>query len=514
MDSVLDAPYHLVRSMLLKVKSAEKLVSISVLIVAIDINLNSFVQRQIEIKSPQICGEDGELWLKFIKRDVSGWETKKHRPEDPIGPDDWYNLYWALRVEAQRELELDEQRVGAAMLKIKTESEKHRTQHVLPSEVPPLPKMGAMKLIKTPKKKRKSLALVAEKPDKLVFSVGSTTKVKSDKDFVKKACRQERERQSYFGPDSKLSRPTSELAAESTRVDAAPRSLVHDYRNPAWKPHDPSIKRPEVFVPKRKIVEPGTAPSPLPPRDNQRRELAIKRKRLESDESFIPDLPVGKKRRMESSVKATSTAASLAPKPLSSLDQPRIIAPIRRQVVESSAPGPTTAAEKQDKILAMIKTTYGLGRSAPAPPSSVGQTRVTAPKRKRVDSVAASAPDQPGEKERGLQSLVETTDSDASAPPTPPSSVDQPRTIVPEKRRADRVESSASSQKATIGECGLQNSVKGTENTAPSSAPSLPSTGSKECPVNLTNADGGAVRRIKTKAPVNIFMPVKRRRLA
>ena len=38
-----------------------------------------------------------------------------HRPEDPIADDDWYELYWSLRAEAQTRIERDEEVVGAAM---------------------------------------------------------------------------------------------------------------------------------------------------------------------------------------------------------------------------------------------------------------------------------------------------------------------------------------------------------------------------------------------------------------
>ncbi|MCJ1467606.1 hypothetical protein MMC07_006231 [Pseudocyphellaria aurata] len=237
MDSIRQAIDQLIQYLLVHVESPEKL-------------------REVELESPQICVEDGEIWLKFIKRDIPGWEQKKHRPEGPVAPDDWYKLYWSLQAEIRREIEADEKVLVTDLLRLKNESERHRSRHVHPSEVPPLPKMGAMKLIKTPKKKKISSSLVATKPDRLIFSVGSKVKARSGEEFLKNARCQIKEHQSFFGPNGNLSRPTHTLAAQSTQIKTAPRSLVHDYRNPTWKPHDPSVKPPEIFLPKRKRVEP------------------------------------------------------------------------------------------------------------------------------------------------------------------------------------------------------------------------------------------------------------------
>lgn len=233
-NSVGDAPYPQLPSMLVKVQSPEQL-------------------RQIEIASPQICGEDGEVWLKLIKRDIPGWGKKEHQLKDPISPDDWYRLYWALRAEARREIEADEEKLRAAMLTLEKESEKHQSKHVHPSKVPPLPKMGAMRPIKIPREK-KGHGPVATRADKPAFSVGPRIKVQSDKDLKKTRC-EAKERQAIFDRDSKISRLAHQLTTQSTQIEAAPRLRVQDHRNPAWKPHDPSIKPAAVFVPKRKPVE-------------------------------------------------------------------------------------------------------------------------------------------------------------------------------------------------------------------------------------------------------------------
>ena len=51
---------------------------------------SSPAQRTLEKNSPQIYGEDGEIWRELIKRDVPDWETKA---DELKNPKDWYTVY-------------------------------------------------------------------------------------------------------------------------------------------------------------------------------------------------------------------------------------------------------------------------------------------------------------------------------------------------------------------------------------------------------------------------------------
>lgn len=286
----------------------------------------------------------------------------QHRPEDPIAPDDWYELYWALRAEAQRRIERDEEAVGAAMQQIQTESGQHRLKHVDPSEVPPLPKMGKMKLIKTPKKKKPSLSLVPTKPDKLTFSAGSRMKAPSGTAFFKKARCQAKEHQAYFGEDSKLSRPSHVLAEASTHITDVPPSWLRAPSKPADKERRPIIKpRGGVSVQKRSRAEPDkssvyrqtttaednersflalinpakdtaassntTKTPPLPPHRDQPRASASKRKQVESDEISARGPSVENKRKRLGEVEVANASTA---KPTDAADG-RAVAPRIRQ---------------------------------------------------------------------------------------------------------------------------------------------------------------------------------------
>ncbi|KAL1952732.1 hypothetical protein VTO42DRAFT_4303 [Malbranchea cinnamomea] len=85
------APYDLVRPILLKVENPEHL-------------------REIELNSPHLMDEDGELWFDFIKRDIPFW-AEVDLPEKPN-----YELYCSLRERAAIQLEEDAKRIQEAMI--------------------------------------------------------------------------------------------------------------------------------------------------------------------------------------------------------------------------------------------------------------------------------------------------------------------------------------------------------------------------------------------------------------
>ncbi|MCJ1471260.1 hypothetical protein MMC07_009908 [Pseudocyphellaria aurata] len=251
-----DVPYMVARPILLKVETADQL-------------------RQIEESSPQICGHDAEVWKELIKRDVNNWEEKLHEPENPR---DWYQVYQNLQAESQMEVEADAANLRDTLLCINSERLKHQSKHVHPSTVPPLPKMGAMKLIKTPRKKK--IVFVDHRP-KLSFNAGSKTKVLTGRGVLEKARREAKE-QSFYGSGSILAVPTHKLKASKSQIQTAPKGLVVDYQhqrrlldNP--EPIDPTVRPPPIFAPKRKREEPAksAASGPMSLEEKERRLKAL-----------------------------------------------------------------------------------------------------------------------------------------------------------------------------------------------------------------------------------------------
>ncbi|PSN67586.1 hypothetical protein BS50DRAFT_572668 [Corynespora cassiicola Philippines] len=60
---------------------------------------------ELEKNCPQIVGQTGDLWLRFIKRDIPDWEKKKHAPQNP---DNWSRLYRKMVKDAEKEKEEQE----------------------------------------------------------------------------------------------------------------------------------------------------------------------------------------------------------------------------------------------------------------------------------------------------------------------------------------------------------------------------------------------------------------------
>ncbi|KIX93119.1 uncharacterized protein Z520_11176 [Fonsecaea multimorphosa CBS 102226] len=101
-----DLDYDLIRPILLKIESPEKL-------------------HQLELSSPQIIGHDAEIWLNFIKRDIPDWDTKRHEPSNPKN---WYKVYKKLKAEATKDSSNDEAMLKAALADIQKGKEQNTAE--------------------------------------------------------------------------------------------------------------------------------------------------------------------------------------------------------------------------------------------------------------------------------------------------------------------------------------------------------------------------------------------------
>lgn len=66
----------------------------------------------LEENCPQIKGETGDIWLRFIKRDIPNWESKPHEPRDP---NNWSKVYKRLLRDAEREKAAQEEELRQKM---------------------------------------------------------------------------------------------------------------------------------------------------------------------------------------------------------------------------------------------------------------------------------------------------------------------------------------------------------------------------------------------------------------
>jgi len=161
------------------------------------------VQHQLETNSPQLIGRDGEIWLKFIERDIPNWEAKPHQPSNPKN---WWKVYRKLKQEAQDDMAQDAEKLKAAFANIKDEKEQNLAQLKTRRELPRQPgslrqrivhnymsgktgskganKMSLMEKIRKETRDRKNLRMAIPTKD---LKKRASTVMKAPKDFLEEA---------------------------------------------------------------------------------------------------------------------------------------------------------------------------------------------------------------------------------------------------------------------------------------------------------------------------------------
>jgi elongin-A len=79
---------------------------------------------ELEANCPQLLGETGEIWLRFIKRDIPNWETKPHEPRDPRN---WSKVYRKLKKDAELEKEADKEALKQQMQALQKDRAQNKT---------------------------------------------------------------------------------------------------------------------------------------------------------------------------------------------------------------------------------------------------------------------------------------------------------------------------------------------------------------------------------------------------
>lgn len=182
-------------------------------------------QRSLELKSPQIWGPDGEVWAELIKRDVTDWEK---RPYETPEPKNWHKLYHKLMDDVAAEVKRDAEELKARLQNLK--SAREQSKQVKAAEVPPLPKMGGMKLVRNPRPVKKKVDPLPA----VTFTGNLKTKGLSGGAMFKKIKREVREK-SHFGNHSKLAVPTHKLSERASKVLVAPPSILYDRLHPRYE---------------------------------------------------------------------------------------------------------------------------------------------------------------------------------------------------------------------------------------------------------------------------------------
>jgi elongin-A len=187
--------------------------------------------HQIEQRSPQILGEDAELWRAFIARDIPNWQTKNYVPKNPLK---WYEVYCKYKKEQQKEIERDEEVLRNSMMGLKKERETHVSKVVDLRALPKVPKDPRMLANNGGVPIGKARGFKKEGASSLMWTSGSKTKLTDGKSVLTRARREAKE----ISQMSKLSRPTHQLKARMGQVTKAPAGMVNEYQ----KANQPAVR--------------------------------------------------------------------------------------------------------------------------------------------------------------------------------------------------------------------------------------------------------------------------------
>ncbi|KAI9712419.1 MAG: hypothetical protein M1820_001632 [Bogoriella megaspora] len=108
LEDIGNVPYEFIRPALLKIHTAEQL-------------------QQLEQNCPQLVGQDGEIWLNLIKRDIPNWENRPHTPKDPTK---WWKVYRKLQNDVAEEQREAEEKLIAALNKHQAQKEEKKSTFI------------------------------------------------------------------------------------------------------------------------------------------------------------------------------------------------------------------------------------------------------------------------------------------------------------------------------------------------------------------------------------------------
>ncbi|KAG5928642.1 hypothetical protein E4U42_000248 [Claviceps africana] len=196
-------PYEAVRHILLKIESAPQL-------------------RQIELNSPQIKGQTGEIWLKLIERDFPlEYKNKAYKPQDP---DHWYRVWEKYKKDHDRAIQESEDKLKNALLGLRQDKEKNTSRIIERKLLPKTLKLASGKKLYSGHRDAHSNALT--------FNSGSRTKTNTGASVMRRVRREVREIATIHGSLSKPIRVPIRQSQQS-QLQSAPAAMVNDYRRAA-----------------------------------------------------------------------------------------------------------------------------------------------------------------------------------------------------------------------------------------------------------------------------------------
>ncbi|EKD20651.1 uncharacterized protein L3040_006375 [Drepanopeziza brunnea f. sp. 'multigermtubi'] len=185
--------------------------------------------HQIEQNSPQLLGEDAELWQAFIAKHIPNWQTKNYRPKNPTK---WYEVYCKYKKEQKEEIARDEAILRTSMMGLQKARETNVSKIVDLKMLPKMPRDPRMMANNGGVPLKGKSLFRKEAPSSLNWTSGSKTKMTNGKSVLTRARREAKE----ISQMGKLAKPTHRLALG--HVQKAPAGMVKEYRTAA----QPAIK--------------------------------------------------------------------------------------------------------------------------------------------------------------------------------------------------------------------------------------------------------------------------------
>ncbi|KAI9645441.1 hypothetical protein NHQ30_006180 [Ciborinia camelliae] len=204
LDNVGDFEYLQIRDVLKAVKNPEQL-------------------HKIEDNSPQIRGEDAELWKAFIARDFPNWRTKNYVPRNPTK---WYQVYQKYKAEWDVEIARDRELLRNSMNALKQHKQEHVSKFVDLRALPKIPRDYGMRPNNGGVPLTKGKGLQKSSPSALTWSGGSRTKMSDGASVIMRARREAKE----MTQRSKLIAPTGILSGKLGQVRKAPAGMAQEYK--------------------------------------------------------------------------------------------------------------------------------------------------------------------------------------------------------------------------------------------------------------------------------------------
>ncbi|KAJ8071721.1 hypothetical protein OCU04_002037 [Sclerotinia nivalis] len=177
----------------------------------------------IELNSPQIKGEDAELWKAFIARDIPNWRTKNYVPRDPTK---WYEVYQKYKTEHEVEIARDRENLKNSMNALQQRKQDHVSKFVDIRALPKIPRDYGMRPNNGGVPLTKGRGLQGAAPSSLSWGSGSRTKMKDGTSVLTRARREAKE----MSQRSKLNTPTSMLSGRLGQVKRAPAGMAQGYK--------------------------------------------------------------------------------------------------------------------------------------------------------------------------------------------------------------------------------------------------------------------------------------------